>query len=515
MSKNNDNYNNQRNNNQQNTNHNNVNNEQQGYNQQYSNYNNQQGFNQQYQNYSNNQEGFNQQYQNYSNNQQGFNQQHNNYGNGQQGFNQQYQNYNNNQQGLNQQYQNFNNNQQGFNQQYQNYSNQQNPNFRNAPQNLNNNFNPNHKKRSKFVPIISTILGLVLIGSGGLYYYSKTTNKSISSIFSTSKNDEEIYAPILEKYKKSMDNNELGENSEVNKFAIKNYDESGKEKNYITYSYYDVDEDGKNELVIAEKDKPNSPFAVYSYNSNKIIVLYQAESRNDIPRATFYKDRTIWIHTKEKNYDRYVVYKLNDKKDKYDKIHDITISEKEKKDGKYIDTISNNQFSSLEDFLKNNQKSNDKLDFSKSDFKSVYTYNENRSNSSEDNKDTSKVEYTNSQLALIGRALYQNSTDPGTGDLNYESPFTMGQDNTSLMTSFGTAGSIVQVIRTATGIDIKVLDYDKPVQQRDFKLVKSVTYKEIKEKFKKEDMDRINSIIENYKKTRNYGSLSNSVDFEN
>ena len=506
MSKNNDNY-----NNQQKSNHNNVNNEQQGYNQQYSNYNNQQEFNQQYQNYSNNQQGFNQQYHNYGNGQQGFSQQYQNYGNGQQGFNQQYQNYNNIQQGLNQQYQNFNNNQQGFNQQYQNYSNQKNPNFMNTPQNLNNNFNPNKKKRSKFIPIISTILGLVLIGSGGLFYYSKTTNKSISSIFSTSKNDDEIYAPILEKYKKSMDNNELGENSEVNKFAIKNYEEFGKEKNYITYSYYDVDEDGKNELVIAEKDKPNSPFAVYSYNSNKITVLYQAESRNDIPRAAFYKDKTIWIHTKEKNYDRYVVYKLNDKKDKYDKIHDITISEKEKKDGKYLDTISNNQFSSLEDFLKNNKRSNDKLDFSKSNYKSVYTYNENKNNSSEDTKETSKVEYTNSQLALIGRALYQNSTDPGTGDLNYESPFTMGQDNTSLMTSFGTGGSIVQVIRTETGIDIKVLDYDKPVQQRDFKLVKSVTYKEIKEKFKKEDMDRINNIIENYKKTRNYKQSNSNI----
>ena len=244
----------------------------------------------------NNQYDYNQQCSNYNNS--NSNQQYHNYGNGQQGFNQQYQNYNN------------------LNQQYQNYNEQKHPNFMNSPQNLNNNFNPNKKKRSKFIPIISTILGLVLIGSSGLFYYSKTTNKSISSIFSTSKNDEEIYAPILEKYKQSMDNNELGENSEVNKFAIKSYDEHGKEKNYITYSYYDVDEDGKNELVIAEKDKPNSPFAVYSYNSNKIIVLYQAESRNDIPRATFYKDRTIWIHTKEKNYDRYVVYKLNDKKDK-------------------------------------------------------------------------------------------------------------------------------------------------------------------------------------------------------
>ena len=88
----------------------------------------------------------------------------------------------------------------------------------------------------------------------------------------------------------------------------------------------------------------------------------------------------------------------------------------------------------------------------------------------------------------------------------------MGQDNTALMTSFGTGGSIVQVIRTETGIDIKVLDYDKPVQQRDFKLVKSVTYKEIKEKFKKEDMDRINSTIEKYKKTKNYERGTRIID---
>ena len=446
-----------------------------------------------------------QKYPNYNgdgNNQYDYNQQCSNYNNS--NSNQQYHNYSNGQQGFNQQYQNYNNHQQDFYQNYQNYNEQKHPNFMNSPQNLNNNFNPNKKKRSKFIPIISTILGLVLIGSGGLFYYSKTTNKSISSIFSTSKNDEEIYAPILEKYKKSMDNNELGENSEVNKFAIKNYEEYGKEKNFITYSYYDVDEDGKNELVIAEKDKPNSPFAVYSYNSNKIIVLYQAESRNDIPRANFYKDRTIWIHTKEKDFDRYVVYKLNDKKDKYDKIHDITISEKEKKDGKYLDTISNNKFSSLEDFLKNNKKSSDKLDFSKSDFKLVYTYNENRSNSSEDNKDTSKVEYTNSQLTLIGRALLANSTSFDEIIINYESPFIMSEDNGKLSSSMGTGGSTVQVIKTNDGIEIQTLDYDKPVGQRDFKTVKKATYKEIKEKITQKDLDRINSMIEQYKKTKSY-----------
>ena len=434
----------------------------------------------------------------------------NNNKNSNQNTNQNYSNYNQNgyngQNSYNNQYQNYNEQgyQERYNQQYQNYNEQKHPNFMNSPQNLNNNFNPNKKKRSKFIPIISTILGFVLIGSGGLFYYSKTTNKSISSIFSTSKNDEEIYAPILEKYKKSMDNNELGENSEVNKFAIKSYDEHGKEKNYITYSYYDVDEDGKNELVIAEKDKPNSPFAVYSYNSNKIIVLYQAESRNDIPRANFYKDRTIWIHTKEINYDRYVVYKLNDKKDKYDKIHDITISEKEKKDGKYLDTISNNQFSSLEDFLKNNKRSNDKLDFSKSDYRSVYTYNENKNNSSEDNKETSKVEYTNSQLTLIGRALLANSTNFDEIIINYESPFIMSENNGKFSSSMGTGGSTVQVIKTNDGIEIQTLDYDKPVGQRDFKTIKKATYKEIKEKITEKDLERINSMIEQYKKTKSY-----------
>lgn len=440
------------------------------------------------------------------------NQNYNNYNqndyNGQNNYNNQYQNYNEQgyQEGYNQQYQNYYNGQQDFYQNYQNYNGQNNLNMIYSSQNFNNNFNPNKKKRSKLIPIISSILGLVLISGGGLYFYSKITNKPISSIFSSNKNktDEEIYTPILEKYKKSMDNNELGENTEVNKFAIKDYNEHAAGKDFLSYSYYDVDEDGRNELVISEKDAPNSPFAVYSYNSNKIIVLYQAESRNDIPRATFYKDRTIWIYTKEKNYDRYVVYKLNDKKDKYDKIHDITISDKEKKGGKYVDTISNNQYTSLEDFLKNNQQSNDKLNFSKSDYKPVYNYSEYKNDSSQNNTDTTKVEYTNSQLALIGRALYYNSTDPGTGDLNYESPFTMGQDNTSLMTSFGTGGSIVQVIRTQTGIDIRVLDYDKPVGQRDFKLVKSITYKEIQERFKKQEMERINSAIEKYKKTRNY-----------
>ena len=544
-----ENYENQQGLNQQYQNYNNYN-EQQNYsdnfeNQQYTgqpyqNYNNQQYYNQENQNYANaNQQVYNQQYQNYNNpnqqyqnyenlNQQGLNQKYQNYNNSsEQGFNQQYQNYRDaNQQGTNPHIQNYKNtNQQGFNQQYQNYNNinqqgfnQQQPNFNNTNQNpiINantqdadiNNFDPNKKKRSKLIPIISTVLGLVLISGGGLYYYSKSTNKSISSIFSFSKNksDEEAYAQVLEKYKEAMDKGYSDNDSEVNKYAIKNYNDNGKNKNFLQFNYYDIDGNGTNELFITEENKPNSPVAVYSYDSNNIRVLYQAQSDSDIPRAVFYKNQTIWIHTQEKDTDRYVVYKLNDKKDKYDKIHDVNLSDKEKKDGKFKDTVSNTQYGSKEEFLKNRPQSNEKLEIPRSARKTVYTYNEVKQENSEDKRDDNnkKPEFTNSQLALIGRAYVNQSTDPKVETLKPDTFFSMQEQNGAYVTDFGTLGSSILVRRVDDGIEIKIIDYDKPVGQRDFKLFKKVTYKEIQEKFKKEDMDRINKTIEEYKNTDKY-----------
>lgn len=504
------NYNNQQYYNQENQNYANAN--QQGYNQQYQNYNNP---NQQYKNYENsNQQGLNQQYQNYNNSsEQRFNQQYQNYRDtNQQGSNLKSQNYNNtNQQGFNQQYQNYNNiNKQGFNQQQPNYNNtNQNPDMNANTQGAEiSNFEPNKKKRSKLVPIISTVLGLVLISGGGLYYYSKSTNKSISSIFSFSKNksDEEAYAQVLEKYKEAMDKGYSDNDSEVNKYAIKNYNDNGKNKNFLQFNYYDIDGNGTNELFITEENKPNSPVAVYSNDSNNIRVLYQAQSDSDIPRAVFYKNQTIWIHTQEKDTDRYVVYKLNDKKDKYDKIHDVNLSDKEKKDGKFKDTVSNTQYGSKEEFLKNRPQSNEKLEIPRSARKTVYTYNEVKQENSEDKKDDNKnkPEFTNSQLALIGRAYVNQSTDPKVETLKPDTFFSMQEQNGAYVTDFGTLGSSILVRRVDDGIEIKIIDYDKPVGQRDFKLFKKVTYKEIQEKFKKEDMDRINKTIEEYKNTDKY-----------
>ncbi|WP_455485681.1 hypothetical protein [Gemella sp.] len=132
------------------------------------------------------------------------------------------------------------------------------------------------------------------------------------------------------------------------------------------------------------------------------------------------------------------------------------------------------------------------------------TEEKNSSKPVEQKKEESISQFTNSQLALIGRAYVHNSTDSHVETLKPDTYFTMEEKNGGYLTSFGTLGSNMLVRRIDNGIEIKVIDYDKPVGQRDFKLFKKVTYKEIQETFKKEDMDKINKTIAEYKNTNNY-----------
>ncbi len=524
---------------------NNNNNSNQNTNQNYSNYNQngyngQNSYNNQYQNYNEQgyQEGSNQQYQNYNHSNQHYqnNQQYDysnqnyqsnnqyNYGN-QQNYNQQYQNYPGSTN--NQQYQNYNNvnSQQNYNNQYQNYNNPaqnqqntqingqfyQNNNRPNNPQG----FNPNKKKKSKLVPIVSSILGVVLISGGGLYYYSKSTNKPISSIFSFGKkSDEELYSPVLEKYKKAMDSGEIKSDSDVNNFAIENYNSKGKNKNYIKYVYYDIDGNGRNELLICDKDNLNSPFAIYSYdNSNKVNLIYQVESGNDISKTIFYNDKSIWIHDTTNNNDTYIVYKLKDDGSKFERVHDINFAEYKKINKKFKDSISSEEFESKDEFFKKYAIPTDKIDFSKLGYKSLYYYNDpnaqegkqsDNNNNNNEKKDENKAEFTNSQLALIGRALLRDSTSPENILTHYETGFIMEEQQGFLITHLGTESSKVIVKKVDNGIEILAADADTPAARRNYVVKKKATFQEIKDKFKKEDIDKINKIIEEYKKTRNY-----------
>ena len=538
---------NNNNNSNQNTNQNYSNynknsyNEQNSYNNQYQNYNEQvyqEGYNQQNYNEQGYQEGHNQQYQNYNNSNQQYqnNQQYDysnqnyqsnnqyNYGN-QQNYNQQYQNYPGSTN--NQQYQNYNNvnSQQNYNNQYQNYNNpaQNQQNTQNNRQFYQNNnrpnnpqgFNPNKKKKSKLVPIVSSILGVVLLSGGGLYYYSKSTNKPISSIFSFGKkSDEELYSPVLEKYKKAMDSGEIKSDSDVNNFAIENYNSKGKNKDYIKYVYYDIDGNGRNELLICDKDNLNSPFAIYSYdNSNKVNLIYQVESGNDISKSIFYNDKSIWIHDTTNNNDTYIIYKLKDDGSKFERVHDINFAEYKKINKKFKDSISSEEFESKDEFFKKYAIPTDKIDFSKLGYKSLYYYNDpnaqeekqsDNNNNNNEKKDENKAEFTNSQLALIGRALLRDSTSPENILTHYETGFIMEEQQGFLITHLGTESSKVIVKKVDNGIEILAADADTPAARRNYVVKKKATFQEIKDKFKKEDIDKINKIIEEYKKTRNY-----------
>lgn len=459
-----------------------------------------------------------QQYQNY-------NQQNNNVNN------LQYQNYNgtpNNQQGYNNQYQGVNNNrpQHTYNNQnqnsYNNFGNRQNTNYNNQGyyqntngQNYPQSFNQEKKKRSKFIPIISSILGVILLSGGGLYYYSKSTNQSLSSIFSFGKKEKEkeIYSPILKKYKEAMDSGKQQFDYEVNNRVIERYNSSSKDKDYLEYSYDDIDNDGKDELLVFEKDNYASPAAVYSYDEqSKINVIYKAETKSIQP-TTFYKNKLIVVQDNEGSNDRYTIYQFKDNGIRYEMVHDIDFGIPKDLSEKYKDIITKEEFDSKDEFFKKYPLSGEKIEFSKLDYQSVYnSITESSSSNNNEKKHERKVEdkpkYTKMQLALIARAIMAGSTDPLVLPLNYDSYFSIRASKNGVVSDFGTRASVINVNIRENDIEIIVVDYSSP--NRMYDVAKTVTYKEIQETFKKEDMDRINKTIEEYKKTKSY--KNNKID---
>ena len=413
--------------------------------------------------------------------------------NGQQAYNGQYQNFNNNnrsRQPYNNQYQNQYNNGHIQNNNYNNQGYYQNPNIQYSQPR----FNQEKKKRSKFVPIISSILGVILI-SGGLYYYSKTTNQNLTSIFSFGKKEKEkdIYSPILKKYKEAMDSGEQQFDYEINNRVIERYNATSKNKDYVEYSYDDIDNDGKNELLVFDEQ-------------SKINVIYKAETKSIQP-TTFYKNKLIVVQDNEGSNDRYTIYQFKDNGLRYEMVHDIDFGKPKDLSGKYKDSITKEEFDSKDEFFKKYPLSGEKIEFSKLDHQSVYSsINESSSSNNNEKEKEKKVEdkpkYTKMQLALIARAIMAGSTDPQVGTLDYNTYFSIRTSKNGVVSDFSTRASVVNVNIRENDIQIIVVDYSSP--NRMYDVAKTVTYKEIQDTFKKEDMDRINKIIEEYKKTKSY-----------
>ena len=356
---------------------------------------------------------------------------------------------------------------------------------------------PLKKKRSKLIPIIASILGIVLLG-GGFYFYNS---------YSKISKDDELYSPIIKKYKEAMDTGETKFDYELNNYAIERYNSSGKNKDYLKFTYFDMDKDGQDEMLIYENSNLASPIAIYNIDKqNKLNVLYKTNSRSSQPVATFYKDKTVVVNENENFTDRITTYKIKDNGIRYEITHDIDFGKYSNLNEKYKDIVTKEDFTSKEEFFNKYPLSNDKIDLSKIELKSLYNYKSKKNNQGEEKKDseqfTKTPEYNNLQLALIGRAVIAGGTDPQVGTLKYDTTFSIRGNDATITSDFGSKATVVIVDKKSDGIEIKIPDYSSTNHK--LKVIKTLTYKEIQETFKKEDMDKINRIIEEYKNTNKY-----------
>jgi len=303
-----------------------------------------------------------------------------------------------------------------------------------------------------------------------------------------------------------MDTGETKFDYELNNYTIERYNSSGKNKDYVKFTYFDMDKDGQDEMLIFENSNLVSPIAIYNIDKqNKLNVLYKSNTRSSQPVATFYKDKTMVVNENENFTDRITTYKIKDNGIRYEITHDIDFGKNRDLNGKYRDIVTKEDFTSKEEFFNKYPLSNDKIDLSKIELKSLYNYNKVNTQS-EEKKDSEKVtetpEYNNLQLALIGRAVIAGGTDPQVGTLKYDTKFSIRGDDDTITSDFGSKATVVIVDRKSDSIEIKIPDYSSTNHK--LKVIKTLTYKEIQQTFKKEDMDKINKIIEEYKKTRNY-----------
>ena len=117
-------------------------------------------------------------------------------------------------------------------------------------------------------------------------------------------NYEKAYASVLKDYKDAI-NKGKSDKQDINPVAISNYTVFGEKqvgKNFLNYGLFDINGDGKDELLLfteASKDKPNeySPMDVYTLDKNNKVVRITPEFVNG--------ERTTLSITKDKSFHVY------------------------------------------------------------------------------------------------------------------------------------------------------------------------------------------------------------------
>ena len=264
------------------------------------------------------------------------------------------------------------------------------------PKNLNNSpKQPKKKSKGKLVATISSVLALLLLAGGGYYYYSKHSKPKIV-------NENEIYGTIIQKYKDAINNPENADSS-INVEALKAALKEKKNDDYIKYVFYDIDGNGRKELIISRNDKPNNPFDIYTFDKkHKVIRLFNPETidsailnklgvdgANNNSGSAVFKDKTIRIRKFDKDTGEYNFLKFSNDGDKLEKTNVITFTGLDADDSKYKDITNNKEYNSKKEF-NDTFPIAEVMKFDNENWQSVKKFGESSSNDNNDKKDEKK-----------------------------------------------------------------------------------------------------------------------------
>lgn len=212
------------------------------------------------------------------------------------------------------------------------------------------------KSKKKLIAALSTLLAIVLLAGGGYYYYSKKSKTKIID-------ENEVYGSIIQKYKAAINNPDRADKS-INTEALKAAIKEKKNDDYIKYVFYDIDGNGRKELLIARNDKPNNPIDMYTFDkNNKVIRLFNPEtidraildklgvdgSNNNSGSAVF-KDKTIRIRKFDKDTGEYNFLKFSKDGNKLEKTNVITFTGLDVDNSKYKDITTGKEYDSKNSF---------------------------------------------------------------------------------------------------------------------------------------------------------------------
>lgn len=282
------------------------------------------------------------------------------------------------------------------------------------------------KSKKKLIAAISILLGIVLLAGGGYYYYSKKAKTKVVD-------ENEVYGSIIQKYKAAINNPDSADKS-INAEALKAALKEKKNDDYIKYVFYDIDNNGRKELLISRNDKPNNPIDIYTFDkNNKVIRLFNPEtidraildklgvdgSNNNSGSAVF-KDKTIRIRKFDKDTGEYNFLKFSNDGNKLEKTNVITFTGLDVDNSKYKDITTGKEYDSKNSF-NSTFPLPEILKFDNENWKSVKNFgektegNQNNNKNNADNNENKKPDNYEKAYASVLKD-YKDAINKGKSD---------------------------------------------------------------------------------------------------